>query len=99
MEESMAKRGRPPNPDGAVYQRANSWFWKGWYRDEKGEFVRESTGTTDRQKAERFLRDRLDARDEGRLTTILNSKQLTFNQWADWFLERRSKPPFRRGGK
>ena len=94
----MAKRGRPPKPDGAVYQRANSEFWQVRYRDQKGESVRESTGTTDRQKAERFLRDRLDARDEGRLTTILNSKQLTFNQWADWFLERRSKPPFRSEG-
>jgi integrase len=28
----------------------------------------------------------------------LTSKQLTFNQWADWFLERRSKPPFRSSG-
>jgi hypothetical protein len=28
----------------------------------------------------------------------LDSKQLTFNQWADWFLERRSKPPFRSAG-
>jgi integrase len=28
----------------------------------------------------------------------LTSKQLTFNQWADWFLERRSKPPFRSPG-
>ena len=56
------------------------------------------TGTTDRQKAERFLRDRLDARDEGRLSTVLDSKHLTFMQWAGWFLERRSKPPFRSEG-
>jgi len=28
----------------------------------------------------------------------LTSKQLTFNEWADWFLERRSKPPFRSAG-
>jgi integrase len=28
----------------------------------------------------------------------LHSKQLTFNEWADWFLERRSKPPFRSAG-
>jgi len=27
--------------------------------------------------------------------TVLAGKQVTFNQWADWFLERRSKPPFR----
>ncbi len=60
--------------------------------------IRESTATTDRQQAERFLRDRLDARDEGRLPTLLQSKQLTFNEWADWFLDRRSKPPFRSAG-
>src|SRR5688572_16253049 len=71
---------------------------KVWYRDQKGEIQRESTGTTDRDEAERFLRDRLGARDEGRLSTVLKSKQLTFNQWADGFLERRSKPPFRSEG-
>lgn len=94
----MSKRGRPRKGEGAVYQRDDSQFWQVWYRDQKGEIQRESTGTTDRQEAERFLRDRLDARDEGRLPTVLNSKQLTFGQWADWFLERRSKPPFRSEG-
>lgn len=54
-----------------------------------------AAGTTDRDEAGRFLRDRLAARDEGRLPTVLKSKQLTFHQWADWFLERRSKPPLR----
>jgi hypothetical protein len=94
----MSKRGRPRKGEGAVYQRDDSQFWQVWYRDQKGEIQRESTSTTDRQEAERFLRDRLDARDEGRLSTVLNSKQLTFGQWADWFLERRSKPPFRSAG-
>jgi hypothetical protein len=65
---------------------------------QKGEIVRESAGTSDRQEAERFLRDRLDARDDGNLATVLTSKRLTFNEWADWFLERRSKPPFRSVG-
>lgn len=94
----MSKRGRPRKGEGAVYEREDSQFWQVWYRDQKGEIQRESTGTTDRQEAERFLRDRLDARDEGRLSTVLNSKELTFGQWADWFLERRSKPPFRSPG-
>src|SRR5215471_10046326 len=98
MEESMAKKGRPPKLGGAIYRRKNSEFWQVRYKDQKGEIVRESTGTSDRQKAERFLRDRLDARDDGSLTTVLTSKQLTFNEWADWFLERRSKPPFRSAG-
>jgi integrase len=94
----MSKRGRPRKGEGAVYEREDSQFWQVWYRDQKGEIQRESTGSTDRQEAERFLRDRLDARDEGRLSTVLNSKELTFGQWADWFLERRSKPPFRSPG-
>lgn len=34
-------------------------------------------------------------RDNGRPSAILSSKNLTFDEWADWFLERRSKPPFR----
>ncbi len=90
----MSKRGRPRRLDGAVYKRGNSEFWQVRYRDQKGEMVRESTGTTDRQEAEHFLRDRLDARDEWRLPTALSSKRLTFNQWADWF----SQPPFRSEG-
>jgi hypothetical protein len=94
----MSKRGRPRKSDGAVYKRDDSQFWQVWYRDQKGQIQRESTGTSDRQEAERFLRDRLDARDEGRLCTVLNSKQLTFGQWADWFLECRSQPPFRSPG-
>lgn len=94
----MAKRGRPPKNNGAVYKRKNSEFWQVRYKDQKGAIVRESAGTSDRHEAERFLRDRLDARDDGRLATVLTSKQLTFNEWADWFLERRSKPPFRSAG-
>jgi integrase len=98
MEESMGKKGRPPKLGGAIYRRKNSEFWQVRYRDQKGEIVRESTSTSDRQKAERFLRDRLDSRDDGSLATVLTSKQLTFNEWADWFLKRRSQPPFRSAG-
>ncbi|MGD0620033.1 MAG: hypothetical protein ABSB67_20510 [Bryobacteraceae bacterium] len=84
--------------EGAVYQRNDSQFWQVWYRDRKGEIQRESAGTTDRQTADRFLRDRLDASDEGRLPTLLNGKRLTFGEWAEWFLEHRSRPPFRSEG-
>jgi integrase len=94
----MAKRGRPPKHGGAVYKRNDSDIWQVRYKDQKGEMIRESAATTDREQAERFLRDRLDARDEGRLSVLLGSKRLTFNEWVDWFLEKRSKPPFRSAG-
>ncbi len=94
----MAKKGRPPKLGGAIYRRKNSELWQVRYKDQKGEIIRESASTSDRQEAERFLRDRLDARDDGSLATVLTSKQLTFSQWADWFLERRSKPPFQSAG-
>jgi integrase len=65
------------------------------YRDASGTIRKESTGETDRQQAERALRSRLDERDDGRLPIVLASKSLTFNEWVDWFLDKRSKPPFR----
>jgi hypothetical protein len=65
------------------------------YRNREGRLVQESTGTTDRGEGERFLRHRLDARDEGMLPAILASKSLIFGDWAQWFLANRSKPPFR----
>ncbi len=89
------RRGRPKSGGGSIFQRNGSAFWWMRYRDREGKLQRESTGTADEQEANRLLRDRLDARDEGRLAAILAGKKLTFNQWADWFLERRSKPPFR----
>ena len=43
-----------------------------------------------------LLRKRLVARDEGLLPSAAPDGGITFNEWADWFLENRSKPPFRR---
>lgn len=85
---------RPRKTEGAVYPRKNTSFWWVRYPDCTGKMQRESTGTTDKGDAERFLRARLDARDEGRLAGLLKGKTLTFTEWADWFVERRSKPPF-----
>jgi integrase len=92
MEESMA---RPRNTGGTVYRRKETTFWWVIYRARDGHKIKESSGTTDREKAERFLRERLTARDQGRLPAILSSRSLTFDEWAEWFLERRSKPPYR----
>ncbi len=86
---------RPRNTGGTVYPRKESGFWWVCYRARDGQKIKESSGTTDREEAERFLRERLAARDEGKLPAILSSKNLTLDEWAEWFLERRSKPPHR----
>ena len=41
------------------------------------------------------MRKRLVARDEGLLPSAAPGAGITFNEWADWFLENRSQPPFR----
>lgn len=94
----MGRTGRPRSTGGKVYERRRSRFLWIRYTDHEGHIQRESAGTADRQAAERLLRDRLDARDDGSLSLILNSRNLTFSAWADWFLERRSKPPYRTQG-
>jgi integrase len=95
MEESMSKGGRPKNLSGTVFPRKESAFLWVRYPDRAGRITRESTGTKDPEEAERFLRVRLDSRDEGKLPSVLAGKNLTFSEWADWFIEKRSKPPFR----
>src|SRR5579872_4527648 len=94
MEESMSRLGRPRNT-GKVYERPNTGVLWVRYRERGGQVVRESTGTENWEEAERFLRGRLDARDDGKLATVLAGNNVAFNEWADWFLEKRSKPPFR----
>ena len=91
----MSKTGRPRKGDGTVYPRSNSKYLWVRYRDREGRIIKESSGTIDLEEAERFRRDRLDARDEGRLGAIRSRKNLTFHEWAGWFLEKRSKPPYR----
>jgi len=86
---------RPRKIGGTVYPRMDSVFLWICYRDREGRVVKESTGTADPEQADRFLRERLYAKDAGLLRTVLAGKNLTFAEWGDWFLERRSKPPFR----
>jgi hypothetical protein len=64
----MSRAGRPRS-NGQVYRRTNTAVLWIRYRDRGGEVNRESAGTTDWNEAERTLRDRLDARDEGKLPT------------------------------
>ena len=86
---------RPIKHDGSLYQRANSAVWWMQYRDKAGERQRESTGTTDWDEAQKKLRERLQARDNNSLASLRRGKDLAFDDWADFYLENFSKPPFR----
>ena len=91
----MNKTGRPRNTSGSLYLRRDSRVWWMSYRDQNGRFRQESTGEREKGEAEKVLRKRLVARDEGLLPSAAPDGGITFNEWADWFLENRSKPPFR----
>ena len=65
------------------------------YRDRSGKRCQEPTGTADWDEAQRKLRERLQARDENILAIVRKGEHLTFNEWADFFLENYSKPPMR----
>ena len=89
------KTGRPRNTSGSLYSRRDSRVWWMSYRDHDGKFRQESTGRKEKGEAEKVLRKRLVARDEGLPPSAAPDAGITFNEWADWFLENRSKPPFR----
>jgi integrase len=81
--------------DGVVYKRKDSNVWWMRYRDRTGCRRLESTETTDWDEAQRQLRERLQSRDNNSLDVVRKGRQLTFNEWADFFLENYSKPPIR----
>ena len=89
------KIGRPRNTSGSLYSRRDSRVWWMSYRDHNGKFRQESTGRKEKGEAEMVLRKLLVARDEGLLTSAAPDAGIRFNEWADWFLANRSKPPFR----
>ena len=86
---------RPRKHDGVVYRRRDSNTWWMRYRDRDGSRRLESTNTEDWSEAQKQLRARLDARDNNSLSTIRKGKQITFDEWADFFLVNYSKPPIR----
>jgi integrase len=86
---------RPSRHDGVVYRRNDSSIWWMRYRDKTGRRRLESTHTEDWQEAQCELRDRLQARDNNTLHIVRKGEQLTFGEWADFFLENYSKPPIR----
>ena len=89
---------RPSKHDGVVYRRNDSSIWWMRYRDRTGCRRLESTHTEDWQEAQRQLRERLQARDNNTLHIVRKGEQLTFGEWADFFLENYSKPPIRAAG-
>jgi integrase len=86
---------RPSKHDGVIYQRNDSNVWWMRYRDRDGSRRLESTHTEDWQEAQRQLREWLQARDNNTLATVRRGEQLTFGEWADFFIENYSKPPIR----
>ncbi len=89
------KIGRPRNTSGSLYSRRDSRVWWMSYRDHNGKFRQESTGRKEKGEAEKVMRKRLVARDEGLPPSAAPDGGISFNQWADWFLANRSQPPFR----
>jgi integrase len=81
-----------------VYRRKDSNIWWMRYRDKSGSRRLESTHTEDWQEAQRQLRERLQARDNNTLHIVRKGEQLTFREWAEFFLENYSKPPIRADG-
>jgi integrase len=86
---------RPIKHDGGLYKREGTKIWWMRYRDKDGVRQRESTLTEDWTEAQKCLRDRLQARDNNTLPAMRRGQDLTFGEWADFYLENFSKPPFR----
>jgi integrase len=89
---------RPKVHDGVVYKRNDSNVWWMRYRDKDGSRRLETTGSEDWDKAQQCLRERLGQRDNNTLDAVRKGKELTFDEWADFFLENYSKPPIRAEG-
>jgi integrase len=86
---------RPVKHDGGLYKRDESKVWWMRYRDKEGIRRRESTFSEDWGDAQKCLRERLRARDNNTLPALRRGQDLTFGEWADFYLENFSKPPFR----
>ena len=86
---------RPRKHDGGLYKRQGSKVWWMRYRDKSGIRHRESTLTEDWGEAQKCLRERLLARDNNTLPALRRGQDLQFGEWADFYLENFSKPPFR----
>jgi integrase len=86
---------RPIRHDGGLYKREGSKIWWMRYRDRSGKRQRESTFTDNWEEAQKFLRERLQARDNNTLPALRRGQDLRFQEWSEFYLENFSKPPFR----
>jgi integrase len=86
---------RPVKHDGSLFKREGSRIWWMRYRDKNGIRQRESTLTENWDEAQKCLRERLQARDNNTLPALRRGQNLAFGEWADFYLENFSKPPFR----
>ncbi len=86
---------RPRKHDGILYRRAGTTLWWMRYQDRDGKRRLESTSTPDWAEAQKRLRERLRARDDNILEVVRKGERLQFSEWADFFLEQYSQPPFR----
>ncbi len=86
---------RPAKHDGNLYKREGSTVWWMRYRDKDGIRRRESTLTDNWEEGQKVLRERLQARDNNTLPALRRGRDLAFGEWADFYLENFSKPPFR----
>src|SRR5215471_1845979 len=86
---------RPNKYDGVLYKRNGTQFWWMRYRDRSGLRRQEPTGTSDWHEAQRKLRERLETRDNNTLEIVRKGEQLSFQEWAEFFLENYSKPHIR----
>jgi len=86
---------RPVKHDGSLYKREGSRIWWMQYRGKDGIRCRESTLSEDWEEAQKFFRERLQARDNNTLPALRRGQEITFGEWADLYLENFSKPPFR----
>jgi integrase len=65
------------------------------YRDHEGRIRQKSTGERNQAEAEKALRKAVYERDQGLLPAVELGSRCSFAEWAEWYLENRSQPPFR----
>ena len=86
---------RPVKHDGSLYRREGSKIWWMQYRDKEGIRRRESTLAEDWEEAQKFLRERLQARDNNTQPPLRRGQNIGSGVWVYLYLENFSKPPFR----